>query len=346
MVHGFAWDLTLRRNVRLRGHARAIAWNVERGKRWEPLVNLLSHHSTLREADLLLLTELDVGMGRSGNRDTPHELAQQLHCDVVFANYHLVLASGDLAEQEHGIANTQALHGAALLSRHPIVRFAALALPEYHDKFAALEQRLGTKRVLYCEVLMPDGPLTVVVVHLDPFCDPSHRAHQARLVAEGLQRFGGERVLLGGDLNTHTWALGSNLGLATQVFYKLVRHGFQGAVRHYMTPDRIYERETFEALRRVGLRFESFVDPGVGTIYYDLNDPEVQAKTRSVVPRFVYDWLWRKLTPWNGCVPMRFDWFAGRKLQPIRVETITRPRFEGLHVSDHDPIVLDFAFEP
>src|SRR4051794_28025246 len=46
----------------------AVAWNIERGSRFEGIVDALQNHPDIRDKDLLLLTELDYGMARSGNR--------------------------------------------------------------------------------------------------------------------------------------------------------------------------------------------------------------------------------------------------------------------------------------
>jgi hypothetical protein len=112
------------------GQVRVAAWNVERGKRFEGLRHALIHDPELREADLLLLTEVDIGMGRSNNRNVPREIAAELGMGYVFANYHIVLAEGDRGERGHGIPNTKALHGCALLTRFPVLRFEAVELYE------------------------------------------------------------------------------------------------------------------------------------------------------------------------------------------------------------------------
>jgi endonuclease/exonuclease/phosphatase family metal-dependent hydrolase len=283
-------------------------------------------------------------MGRSGNRHIPRELGRALGLDWVFANFHLVLAPGDSAERDHGVPNTQGLHGAALLSRFPIRRFAAVSLPERADKFHALEKRLGSKRALLVEVELPDGPATIVVVHLDPFASPRHRARQMRRVMQALDAFGGRRVLLGGDFNTNTYDLGTSVGLFVNVVHKLARYGFDGTVRHYMTPEHVFERRTFDVLRRAGLDIDPYTDPDRGSIYYDMTDPELIDKSLSYLPGPVVRWLERKLQPWGGIVPLRIDWFAGRGLRPVHATTIERPRYEGRRVSDHNPLVVDLEY--
>jgi len=345
VLDGFEWDLSaLPRPRMLPADAplRAVAWNVERGKRFSALMGVLQNEPWLRDADLLMLTEVDIGMGRSGNRNVPRELARALHMGYVFANYHLVLAPGDLAERDHGADNQLGLHGAALLTRLPVTRFWGVALPEFTDKFHSLEKRLGSKRALLVEVELPDGPLLVVVVHLDPFAPPNHRAAQLRLVVDAIARTGIERVLLGGDLNTNTYHLGSKAGLALDILHKLLRFGFDGTVRQYMTPEQVFERRVFAALAQAGLRTEGFTDPSAGTIHYDLNDPELRHKSLAYLPPRVFAWLERKLQPWGGCVPMRIDHFAGRGLSAVRALTLPPARHEGMRVSDHAPIVVEF----
>jgi endonuclease/exonuclease/phosphatase family metal-dependent hydrolase len=345
VLDGFEWDLEgLPRPRALPAGAplRAVAWNVERGKRFAALMGVLSNEPWLRDADLLLLTEVDIGMGRSGNRNVPREVAAALGMGYVFANYHLVLAPGDSAERDHGEGNRLGLHGAALLTRLPVRRFWGVGLPEFTDKFHSLEKRLGSKRALLVELELPDGPLLVVVVHLDPFAPPKHRAAQLRIVVDAITSTGIERVLLGGDLNTNTYHLGSKAGLALDILHKLVRFGFDGTVRQYMTPEQVFERRVFAALAQAGLRTEGFTDPTAGTLHYDLNDPELRDKSLAYLPPRVLAWLERKLAPWGGCVPMRIDHFAGRGLSAVRALTLPPTLHEGVRVSDHAPIVHEF----
>jgi hypothetical protein len=51
----------------------------------------------------------------------------------------------------------------------------------------------------------------------------------------------------------------------------------------------------------------------------------------------------RKLEPWAWSVPLKMDWLAGRGLQPLERGVVQRPRHRGLHVSDHEPIVVEFV---
>src|SRR5687768_4754657 len=53
----------------------ALAWNIERGNVFEGIIDALKNHEGLNNKDLLLLTELDHGMTRSGNRFVAQEIA-------------------------------------------------------------------------------------------------------------------------------------------------------------------------------------------------------------------------------------------------------------------------------
>jgi len=342
LLTGFEWSLTARAPAS--GNLRAVCWNIERGKRLDDVAHLLRTHPALSGVDLVLLEEVDIGMGRSGNRDVAAELAAGLDMDYVYANHEILLSPGDAFERDHGRPNTLALHGSALLSRLPIRRFASVGLPEFTDKFHALEKRLGGKRALLCEVDTRDGPLLVVVVHLDPFAPPRHRARQMRRILAAADAFGTRAVLLGGDFNTNTYSLGSKAGLFWNVVYKFVRFGFDGTIRQYMTPDAHFERATFRALERAGFAVDPFNDRTKGTCPYDISDPELFDWTRRYVPGPLARWLERRLAPYGGRVPMRLDWFAGRGLRAVQaqvVEDLTGP--DGRRVSDHDPLVVEVA---
>lgn len=344
VLDGFAWDLRPTTLASTQRPIHAVAWNIERGKRFDALMAALAQPA-LAEADLLLLTEVDLGMGRSGNRDIPQAIADATGLGYVYVNFHLVLAPGDAGEQEPHFENQLGMHGAAIFTRWPVRRAWAVELPEFTDKFHSLEKRLGSKRALLCELVLDDGPLLVVVVHLDPFAPPVHRAAQLRGVMDAVAATGIRRVLVGGDFNTNTYHLGSTIGLGIDVIHKLMRFGFAGTVRQYMTPEQYFEREVFEVLDGAGFERAGFTDPAAGTIHYDLNDPELRDKSLQYIPPPLFRWLEKRLAQWDGCVPMRVDHFAGRGLRPCEAKTLPRDLPSG-RVSDHAALSLSFELDP
>lgn len=352
VLEGFEWRLDPPRAPACRDRLRVAAWNIERGKRFGVLTDFIERHELLRTADVLLLNEVDIGMGRSENRDVPRELAERFGHAYVFANCHLVVSPGDAGERYHGRPNRRGLHGNAILSRYPIRRFTAVTLPEYRDKLGALEQRLGNKRAVLAELELDDGPITVGAVHLDPFAPAHYRAHQVRLVLRALEAFERQgppasprprRCLLGGDLNTVTYDLSNPLGLAWGLVEKGLTVGVAGAIDHYMTPEIRYERPVFDALRAGAFHIEGFNDRAHGTLHFDANDPELVEKATAYLPLSIFERLARRLDPWDRRVPMRLDWFAGRNLAPLSAHVVPQPPSRRAQASDHDPIVVDVA---
>jgi hypothetical protein len=53
--------------------------------------------------------------------------------------------------------------------------------------------------------------------------------------------------------------------------------------------------------------------------------------------------LVRLLRPWNGCVPARLDWFAGRNLTPGRDLERPRASADGRPLSDHSAVIVDVS---
>ena len=321
---------------------RAAAWNIQRGARLDDL-----RRAVLRppfcDADLLLLTEVDLGLGRSGNRNVARELAEALGMSYAFAVSYLALTD-DFGDDAGGRENTLALSGTALLSRFPIGRVENIDLPAIRDKFHASEKRLGKKRALLAEIALPDGPLAVAACHLDSNGSPAQRARQLGGVLDSVDRSGAARALVGGDFNTSSYDLSSTLALARDLLHKLLITGFRATVDQYMTPEKQYERPVFEVLRARQFAVDGFNDRANGTYFYDLTDPYILDRSQKLVGRLLTRLLVRLLRPWNGRVPARLDWFAGRNVTPVAA-AVERPRAaaDGRPLSDHSAVIVDVA---
>ncbi|HEY2748084.1 MAG TPA: endonuclease/exonuclease/phosphatase family protein [Polyangia bacterium] len=324
----------------LDGRVRVAAWNVQRGRRFDELLRALKAEPALAAADVLLLSEVDCGMARSGNRHVARALAEALGMSYAFGVSYLVLED-DWGESVDGVANELALAGTAILARAPIEAVENVDVPELRDKFSSSEKRLGKKRALVCR-LGGRAPLTVAACHLDSNASPAGRARQlAAIVAAGERVAGGGALVVGGDLNTTTYDLAGPLSLAKNLLHKLVVTGFDETIRQYMTPERRYERPVFEVLAAHGLAIDGFNDRASGTLHFDINDEYALQKTRRLVGGPLTRLLVRKLQPWNGRVPARLDWLAGRGVTPVAATTIDpRPL-----ASDHAAIVVDLSLQ-
>jgi endonuclease/exonuclease/phosphatase family metal-dependent hydrolase len=324
------------------GRLRAVAWNIQRGARFDDLRRALLA-PPLAGADLLLLSEVDVGLGRSGNRNVPRELAEALGMSYAFAVSYLALTD-DFGDDAAGLENTLALSGAAVISRYPIGRVENIDLPAIRDKFHSSEKRLGKKRALLAEIALPDGPLAVAACHLDSNASPAQRARQLAGVLDSVDRSGVPRALVGGDFNTSTYDVSSTLALARDLLHKLFVTGFRATVDNYLTPEKRYEQPVFDLLRARDFTVDGFNDRAVGSYFYDLTDPYILDRSQKLVGRLLTRLLVRLLRPWNGCVPARLDWFAGRNVRPVAA-AVERPRAatDGRPLSDHSAVIVDVA---
>jgi endonuclease/exonuclease/phosphatase family metal-dependent hydrolase len=320
------------------GSLRAVAWNIQRGIHFDRLRAALQDDPILREADVLLLSEVDNGLGRSGNRNVARDLADALGMSYAFGVSYLTLEDDHL-ENPEGRENTLALAGSAVLSRAPIRRAINADLPELRDKFSSSEKRLGKKRAVIAELETASGPIVVAQAHLDSNASSRQRAHQLAALLAGAKQLDVPRMLVGGDFNTTTYDLESKWRMVKDILHKLVVTGFDGTVANYMTPDRRYELPLFAAIRDAGFSIDGWNDRDAPSMSYDFSDPYTLNKVRAAVGGMLTRWLVRRLRRFGGVVRARLDWFAGHQL------AATAPRVVHIdgHATDHDAVVVDVA---
>ena len=330
------------------GAIRATAWNIERGQRLEGIVRVLSEHALMSESDVLLLTELDYGMARSGNLHVTRELARALGAAYAFAPCYINLSKGSGLESGAEGENGLALHGNAVLSRWPISRAWSVALPNGKDKMKGNEKRLGSQRAVVCDVEHPSGTLRAVSLHLDAHSSQRHRWRQMKVVLDFLETLEPRvPVLVGGDWNTSTYD-SSRAVYSIVGFFRRVLMGVGNVIEnHYLQPDRWFERGLFRELGARGFNFKELNEPGAGTLHYDVKDLAANTNMGEWVPRWCFWWIEWALKEQGGRCSLKLDWFAGRGVEP---DASNPPRVVGRLrgpageiLSDHDPIVLDFT---
>ena len=328
-------------------HLRAVAWNIERGIRLDGVKDLLVTHPTLSDADLLLLTEVDHGMARSGNVDVAGEIARALKYNYAFTPCYLALDKGNGAESHFTGENTSALHGNALLSPHPLANVHALQLPNGKDKLRGTEKRLGSQRAIIADVLTPRGRVRAVCLHLDAHSSQAHRRLQMRLVLDHLASLPDDPpTIIGGDWNTSGYN-SSRAFYAIAGFWRRVIMGARRTIKHhYPYPERWFERKLFRDLERRGYDYRTLNIPGACTLHYDTLDPRTRAQMEDWIPLWCFPFIEWALAPTKGRCSIKLDWFAGRGIaadpsSPPRVVGNLRDA-EGTPVSDHDAIVIDF----
>lgn len=326
---------------------RVTAWNIERGTRLESIIRELKHHPLMRESDLLLLTELDYGMARSGNLFVAREIAAALQLNYAFAPCYLSLVKGSGLESNTEGENQQALHGNAVFSRYPLERAHQLALPNGKDKMRGKEKRLGAQRVVIADVLHPMGTFRAVSLHLDAHSTQRHRHLQMKLLLDHLEGLQPRLpVIIGGDWNTSTYNSRRAL-YAVAGFWRRVMMGVGYFIStHYLYPDRWFERGLFRELERRGYDYRSLNELGVGTLHYDVENMSINANMADWVPYWCFHFLKWSLRDHGGRASLKLDWFAGQGIEPApgyEPRVVGNLSDEQGALSDHDPIVLEFV---
>ena len=327
---------------------RVTAWNIERGIQLDRVTSALHDHPLLSPSDVFLLTELDHGMARSGNRLVAREIATCLGLNYAFAPCYINLAKGSGLESETQGENTLSLHGNALFARYPLLLAHSIALPNGKDKMSGKEKRLGCQRAVAALVDHPLGRFWAVSLHLDAHSTQNHRWRQMRIVLDHLDRLEPRRpILIGGDWNTSTYnskrATYSILG-----YFRRVAMGVKNVIKnHYPYPERFFERRRVRDLERRGYDFRDLNELGACTLHYDVANLALNRNMGEWIPKWCFwfiNWALRQNTGNEGRCSLKLDWFAGRGIIPAadhKPRVITDVRALG-SLSDHDPILLDF----
>ncbi len=184
---------------------RIAAWNAERCKYLPESAALLDGIG----ADIVLLTELDIGMARSGNRHTVRELARTMGVGYAFGVEYVELGLGDDREKawHANESNAVGLHGNAILSKAPLDRPAVVRLDDGARWFAGEqstnERRIGARMAMIASLDAGGTPLLVAAVHLESSTDAADRAAQVAVLLQAIERRAdGHAVIIGGDFNT------------------------------------------------------------------------------------------------------------------------------------------------
>lgn len=332
-----------------RKFVRVVAWNVERGRNLTGILQFLKTDERLLRADIFLLTETDIGMGRSGNYNIPREIAAAMGMNYCFANSFIVLSKGDEGEQDHNLENTLSLHGTAILSKFPIVSCQNPLLYPVRDHFPRFEKRLGQRRGLICKIRINDQLYDFSAAHLDLKSSPRQRARQVQSILAAMSRSRATAQLFGGDLNTHTYNLRNNFCAILSLAYKILFLGTAATISHYLSPEKIFEKPVFDMFKRYGFAFKPYNDCSKGTLLYDIEETTFKLKTQSYFPERFFNGLKNKLKPWRDGIPLRLDWFAGKGFEVVSEpagsygppRTIEPAYREGKRISDHNPIIVD-----
>lgn len=287
----------------LNSHVRVAAWNMERCLDPSGSARLLQSH----RPDVILLSEMDAGMARSGQRHTTQALAQQLGMHYLYGVEFVELELGCDTERQLASDDFNALgwHGNAILSRVPFTRAAMLRLDDHGHWFAGKsvggvfgQPRVGGRMAILAEIATESGPVTFVSTHLesDAGADSAGvRNSQLLSLIDIAEHFADcntrgnlSPIIIGGDLNT-----GNNL------------------------PDGLdWQAETL------------FASAEARGYHWQANPPGMTTRPSRITL--------------ENAAPKKLDWFCARDVQADNGQIIAALDSSGIPLSDHELIVADW----
>lgn len=279
---------------------RIAAWNIERGYYIPQSRALLDEIG----ADIVLLSEVDHGMARTGNAQVIAELARDTGAGYIYGVEFVETGRGSAREAllNPDLDNTASFHGNAILSCLRLADPFLVRLDDggvwYQGKSGERQRRIGYRNAIAARVADAPRRLWVASVHLESSSDAADRAAQTkRLISAIDARAGDDAVILGGDFNTN--ALRSPSGDIA-----------------YLLPEIEALEPQFTVLREAGF------------IWQGLNDTAISQRTRpdgEPKPPFA-----------------RLDWLFARGITGDEAATTAAIDARGSALSDHDAVVGTF----
>ncbi len=292
------------------GWLRVAAWNIERGRDPSAIAALIDRTG----ADVALLSEVDIGMARTGNRDVAREIGGALGATSAFAVEFLELTLGKEADLPGvvGTRNARGLHGNAIVSRVALESTDVVRLSS-GDWFTHSrgEPRVGGRCAVVATVTLDGVEVDVASVHLESHSDADLRAAQMTTLLDALDARGSRPAIIGGDLNTFGAPLGELVDRAS-----VTRMRETDASRFSWTAP-------YEPL------FETAAERGYGWL-----DANVAAPTTRQTP----DGL-------PGHIPIKLDWILVRGLEARRATVVPALGPDGAPLSDHDLLAVSVRLD-
>ncbi|WP_043615468.1 endonuclease [Ensifer sp. ZNC0028] len=178
------------------------AWNLERCL----FAPESAAHLAETGAPVVLLSEMDNGMARTGQRHPTAEVADTLGMQYAYGIEFIEMGLGSDTEREfcEDDFNAKGFHGNALMASAPLGRPFMLRLWGERLWFTDGEQpRLGERMAIGAVIETEAGPFVAVSTHLESATTAVYRERQVKELIDTLdETFPGLPVLIGGDLNT------------------------------------------------------------------------------------------------------------------------------------------------
>ncbi|MFC4174329.1 endonuclease/exonuclease/phosphatase family protein [Microvirga sp. GCM10011540] len=186
------------------GRLRVAAFNAERLK-YRPATRALLDRIGAHAA---LLSEVDVGMARSGNVHTIRDLIGERGEGYLYGVEFVELDLGGVSETRlhAGERNACGFHGNAVVTHLALEEPCLIPLEESGFWFPGrkgTQRRIGGRVALAARVAAAPRPLWLVSTHLESKTDEADRQRQVQALLRALDSFApNDACIIGGDFNT------------------------------------------------------------------------------------------------------------------------------------------------
>ena len=216
---------------------RIAAWNLERCLYPEEAARILQRN----RVDLTLLTEMDVGVLRTGQMHTIGLVAAQLGQGYCYALEFLELVPmpPPAGFPEHGSGNAEGFHGNGIVSSVPMEAPVVIRLDEMADWYIApsgQQRRIGNRMAVAATFTCGAARFVACSVHLENRTDGAGRATQMRTLLDALDVYAGALpVVIGDDLNTRVSA-GRHDDMSEPLFAMAAARGYDWSACNLAQP--------------------------------------------------------------------------------------------------------------
>ncbi|HJU28953.1 MAG TPA: endonuclease/exonuclease/phosphatase family protein [Candidatus Binataceae bacterium] len=269
------------------GPLKVVAFNAKTGSYWRAIARKM-RLPPLDGADLLLISEADWRMQRSGGHEIAAELAAEMGMSFAYAPEFGVKRPGGIVS----------FLGNAILSTRPLTDVRAIRMPSLFLR-RKMRRMAGGPTGLSVKINVNGRSIAVGMAHLNSRVDPAGREFQMRQYLAAFPN--GVPAIFGGDLNTTTVELHAP-------------HAFRAAALKFLLPPaRLRRPQSWEAL------FERLAEAGFSIEGANAIGKPTFTFFRAIPPfmRPKLDWIaLRALKPVPGSaavVPARLS-FAGPRI--------------------------------
>ena len=295
----------------LNSNIRVIAWNLERCYHINASAELLASLN----ADIILLSEMDMGMARTDQKHTTACLAEKLGYGYVYGVEFLEFGLGSAVETAkfHGQSNQVGYHGNAILSRTELEQPGLVRLDDSGEIWfnPGMETRLGGRVAVLATIKIDNQDVVFASVHLEDRTNPENRAEQVAVLLKAIEDYNpGAPTVIGGDFNTHSFDLHKLSSSIDQV-----RQLMKQDPHRLLHPQK--HEPLFSLANNLGYEWENCNQLGAATD--------------------------RKITkPLSLVGDKKMDWFLTRGLSVFNPAVIAAtPTDIAYPLSDHELIVID-----